>query len=217
MPELTGEPVQIPGTRVEDARQMVTLKSLETGLELWAGPFGDDYLRRNQVRWRARKPFWGDIIRKTGARSFFEMGANAGWNLSAILEESPKANVWGNDINTAACDQAASAGLLVGNVLAFNEFGPKAELVFTAGVLIHIEPEHLREVMGALSEKSYRWVLAIEYAADVETQVEYRGRTDKCWKRPYGELYEALGLKLADSGSAGAGFDRCQYWLMEKP
>ena len=194
----------------------VVLKSIETGVELWSGDFGNDYTKRNQVAWRMRIPFWRRIIEQsTTARSAFEMGANAGWNLSAIQWVNRDMTLTGNDINDQAAQQARDAGLHVETRIDFPNM-PRAELVFTAGVLIHIEPEHLTEVMRALVEKSYRWVLAIEYAAGIETQVEYRGHTEKCWKRPYGGLYEDLGLKLVECGDAGPGFDRCTYWLMEK-
>lgn len=196
---------------------VLELKSLDSGVDLWAGEFGNDYLRRNQVEWRDRIPFWSNIMRTTGARSVFEMGANAGWNLSAIRRVFPDVMAIGNDINTEACKQAWSAGLNVVNKLDFtHEILGRYELVFTAGVLIHIEPEHLREVMQALIDKSYRWVLAVEYAADSEEQVQYRGHKDKCWRRPYGEIYQDMGLLCREVGNAGAGFDRCTYWLMEK-
>lgn len=196
---------------------VVELKSLDSGVDLWAGEFGNEYLRRNQVDWRDRIGFWSTIMRTTGARSVFEMGCNAGWNLSAIRRVFPDVVAIGNDINTEACKQAWQAGVQVVNKLDFtNEVPGRYELVFTAGVLIHIEPEHLREVMQALIDKSYRWVLAVEYAADAEEQVEYRGHKDKCWKRPYGELYRELGLLCVESGDAGPGFDKCTYWLMSK-
>ena len=196
---------------------VLELKSLDTGVDLWAGDFGNDYLRRNQVDWQLRCDFWKMIIRITGARSVFEMGANAGWNLSAIRREYPDVTVIGNDVNTEACQQAQQAGIPVLNKLDFTTHVPgRYELVFTAGVLIHIEPEHLREVMTALVAKSYRWVVAIEYDADTETQVEYRGHKDKCWKRPYGEIYQEMGLLCREVGNAGVGFDRCTYFLLEK-
>lgn len=196
----------------------VILKSLDTGIDLWAGGFGDDYTDRNQVDWRERVEFWGDILENTGARSVFEMGCNAGWNLSAIRSLCPDVTVAGNDINTRACQQAWAAGLdKVWNTLDFKPLFPvKAELVFTAGVLIHIEDEHLTEVMRALVDKSYRWVLAIEYEDEATRQIEYRGHKDKCWARPYGRIYESMGLKLLESGDPGAGFDRCTFWLLEK-
>lgn len=196
----------------------VILKSLDTGLDLWAGGFGDAYTDRNQVDWQKRIPFWSDIVGKTGARSYFEMGCNAGWNLSALRTLDPYITVAGNDVNTRACEQAWAAGLAnVYNVLDFKPLFPKkAELVFTAGVLIHVEDEYLDEVMQSLVEKSYRYVLAIEYADNKVRPIEYRGHLDKCWARPYGAHYEALGLKCVEVGDPGEGFDRCTYWLMEK-
>ena len=192
-------------------------KCEETGIELWAGDFGNDYLKRNQVDWRLRMPFWKRIIDRIGARSVFEMGANAGWNLSAIRRQFPDIQLYGNDINPVAARQSQIAGLNVVCKMDFaNELPGPMELVFTAGVLIHIEPEYLKEVMQALIDKSCRWVLAIEYSAEVEERVEYRNHADKCWKRPYGKLYEELGLKLVDFSNAGVGFDNCCAWLMEK-
>lgn len=206
------------GGTVTDQNNGLQVNFNQTGLELWSGEFGNDYTNRNQVDWRARMPFWEMIEQMTGARSYFEMGCNAGWNLSAIKRQFPDVTVVGNDINEQASNQARAAGLNVINRLDFKEHVPgKFELVFTAGVLIHIEPEHLAEVMQALVDKSVRYVLAIEYEADTETIVEYRGHTEKCWKRPYGELYKAIGLTQAACGDAGLGFDRCHYWLMQKP
>ena len=46
--------------------------------DFWRGEFGDSYLRRNRVDWRARIPFWRTILEMTGARSVFEFGCNAG-------------------------------------------------------------------------------------------------------------------------------------------
>ena len=189
---------------------------MTTGLDLWAGEFGDEYTKRNQVDWIARVPFWLDVMDRTGARTVFEVGCNAGWNLSAIREAASNATVAGSDINRSACEQAAAAGLTVFNQLDFTAIPGKAELVFTAGVLIHIEPEHLDEVMRAIVEKSYRWVLAVEYAAPHETAIEYRGHADKCWKRPYGDLYKALGLRMIEFWKEPSGFDRCSAWLLEK-
>ena len=194
-----------------------SLKSVDTGLELWAGEFGNSYTKRNQVDWRIRMPFWKMIIDLTGARSVFEMGANAGWNLSAIRRQFPDVVVVGNDINPRAAGQAQAAGLHVVNKLDFSTAIPgKYELCFTAGVLIHIEPENVIEVMQALIEKSSRYVMAVEYPAAVEEQVFYRGHSDKLWKRPYGSMYIDMGLKVVSAGDAGVGFDACHYWLMEK-
>jgi pseudaminic acid biosynthesis-associated methylase len=187
------------------------------GKQMWAGEFGDAYTDRNQVRWLDRVMLWKVVLQATQARSVFEMGCNAGWNLSAIKRLYPDVVTVGSDVNKRALAQAREAGLNVVETLDFtNDVPGKFELTFTAGVLIHIEPEYLEEVMRALIAKSRRYVVAIEYEADEDTQVMYRGQPEKCWKRPYGKHYEKLGLKLIDSGWAGSGFDFCTCWVMEK-
>ena len=179
---------------------------MSNGIELWRGEFGDEYTKRNQVDWRKRIPFWYGITHATGARSVLEVGCNAGWNLSAIKHtDGPRVRVAGTDINEAALAQAHAAGLEVYNCLDFRAVPGKFELVFTAGVLIHIEPQHVREVMASIIDKSYRWVLAVEYESEYEEAIPYRGHEDKCWKRPYHKLYMDLGLHLVDRATP-AGF-----------
>lgn len=187
--------------------------------QAWSGSFGDEYTRRNnKVDWRARIPFWADIMKFTGARSVYEVGCGAGWNLSAIAEASPyKVRLYGSEINALALAQARACGLSVyASPPEFDQLPPPAELVFTAGVLIHVAPDNLLTMMNEIIAASSRYVLAIEYAADAEEMIEYRGESNLLWKRNYGALYEAMGLTLLHTGNA-TGFDRCTYWLLSKP
>lgn len=183
--------------------------------QFWSGNFGDDYLKRCRVNWPARIPFWSDIIGKTWARSVYEFGCNAGWNLSAIRSIAPHAALYGNDINEQATYQAEMAGLEVKNSSFIHHPDNSIELVFTAGVLIHIAPENLMTVMQSIVHASCDYVLAVEYAAIKEEEVNYRGHAERLWRRPYGALYEAMGLTLVEQGQA-AGFDDCAFWLMRK-
>jgi pseudaminic acid biosynthesis-associated methylase len=185
------------------------------GIELWRGEFGDEYTKRNQVDWVTRRPFWEWVLEATHARSVLEVGCNAGWNMFTLKTCAPPMRVVGTDINEAALAQAHAAGLEVYNCLDFRAVPGKFELVFTAGVLIHIEPKHVREVMAAIIDKSYRWVLAVEYESEYEEAIPYRGHEDKCWKRPYHKLYMDLGLHLVDRATP-EGFDNCTAWLFEK-
>lgn len=185
--------------------------------EFWAGSFGNSYLERNQVDWRARVPFWRLILHLTRPNSVFEIGANAGWNLRAIREASPGTHVAGIDVNAKASRAARNDGIQVydreATVMRTND--RTFDLVFTAGVLIHVEPEKLAEVMQAAAVRSNRYVLAVEYEAQTEEEVEYRGHAGKLWRRPYGALYEEMGLRMVAEGDA-QGFDRCRYWLLTK-
>jgi hypothetical protein len=85
----------------------------------------------------------------------------------------------------------------------------------TSGVLIHVAPDALEVTMRAIIDVSARYVLAIEYDSDEEEEVDYRGHKGKLWKRPFGRLYQALGLRLLSYGEAG-GFEKCTYWLLDK-
>lgn len=193
--------------------------------EQWQSKFGDDYLKRNRVDWQARIPFWKMILEKTGARSVFEFGCNAGWNLSAIRRICPDVVTQGGDVHVGSVFQAKSAGLDV----YYDKFDPMfptdipfyrqcgdADLSFTAGVLIHIPPEDLESTMKQVISKSYDWVLAVEYFAEEETEIEYQGQPELLWKRPYGDIYRWMGLDMVDSGISADGFDNCMWWLLRK-
>ena len=182
--------------------------------QFWSGEFGDSYTARNRVDWRARIPFWRYILDWTGARSVYEVGCNSGWNLSAIRRAYPDVAVAGSDINEMAISQAWAAGLQA-RVWAVENIGGQFEIAFTAGVLIHTAPDDLPAMMQRIVDASCHFVMAVEYYAPEETGIEYRGHADRLWKRPYGNLYERMGLELVDSGLA-KGFDRCHFWLMER-
>lgn len=187
--------------------------------EFWKGDFGTEYTARNRVAWRARVPFWRSILELTQPDYVLEMGCNAGWNLRAIRESSPGTTCAGVEINFKAGRQAQLAGFDV-TICSIQDAGANEhlapDLVFTAGVLIHVGPEEVNVVMDRVVAASNHYVLAVEYAAEAEEEVEYRGHAGRLWKRPFGQLYKQHGLKLVQTGNA-PGFDRCTYWLMEKP
>lgn len=184
--------------------------------DFWKGSFGDEYTKRNRVDWIKRTPFWRDIIAATGAKTILEVGCNVGWNLSAIRTISPAYVMpWGVEINEAAAKQASNLGFIINERIVV---GTHYDIVFTAGVLIHIEPQDLEKLMFDIIAVSDKYVLAVEYFAEKEEEVLYRGHSGKLWKRNYGKLYEERGLKLIDTGflDEKSGFDDCVYWLMEK-
>lgn len=186
--------------------------------QFWTGDGGNAYTARNRVDWRARVPFWCDVLAMTGARSAYEVGCNAAWNLSALQCADSLMALRGCEVNDRAARQAQAAGFKVatGTALECLHFADdEYELVFTAGVLIHVPPDELHETMRAIIKASADYVLAVEYAADVEEEIEYRGRRGLLWKRPYGRLYEDMGLTPVRQWGA-PGFDRCTAWLLRK-
>lgn len=186
----------------------------------WLGGFGDGYTQRNQVKWRNRVDFWNRVIALTEPTMAFEIGCNMGWNLRALREVSPGMSLGGIDVNTKAASISRRIGFDVTRTTLREmnlEFSIPADLVFTAGVLIHIAPADIVPAMEKIISLSSRWVLAVEYEAEVETEVEYRGHAGRLWKRPFGKMYQELGCKLACRMERPEGFDNTTAWLLEKP
>lgn len=183
---------------------------------MWDGDFGDAYTARNRVDWEARIPFWGDVLDRTGAKSAVEFGCNAGWNLRALRAASRGIDLIGVDVNLKALSEAAAAGFhtLRHDIREPIEFGIPRDLAFTAGVLIHVPPEDLQAAMRNVAASSTKWVLAVEYEAEQEEMVPYRGHDDALWRRPFGKLYQDMGLTLVDTFPA-PGFDDCTAWLLK--
>lgn len=188
-------------------------------IAFWQGDFGRDYLTRNQVDYKERIPLLTHIAEMTGAQTFLDVGTNAGWNLLALRHINPEFMMSGVDVNQQALEKAQIAGFDMHVSPAdkiVDIFGEQAaDMVITSGVLIHVAPEDIKDTMQAIVDCSSQYVLAIEYEADTEQEVEYRGNKGKLWKRPFGKLYEELGLSLIETGNA-TGYRECSYWLMEK-
>ncbi len=186
--------------------------------DFWRGEFGDSYTERNKIDWRNRVDFFKDVLDFTAAKTVLEVGCNSGHNLLAIKMINPKTYVHGIEINPEARRKAAEHGIQTSDIPAaqVGQYFEGYDLVFSAGLLIHIHPDQLRQVMQGMIDASSHYIIAIEYAAKSEVEIDYRGHSERLWKRPYGKLFEELGVEVTDWGDAGSGFDRCDYWVMEK-
>lgn len=184
----------------------------------WASDFGNAYTKRNRVEWAKRIPFWRNILSITQARSVLDVGCNVGWNLMAIRDIDRTVVTMGVDVNADAVGEARTNELDVMKLPAKEAggfFRERYDLVCTSGVLIHVSPADLPATMQSIINASRRWVLAVEYEAPKEVEVEYRGNAERLWKRPFGTLYEQMGLETIAKSDA-EGFDQCAAWLLAK-
>ena len=103
------------------------------------------------------------------------------------------------------------------------EINLAADLTFTKGVLIHIQPENLPVVYDNLYRNSIRYVLVAEYYDPKPVTLKYRGHDNKMFKRDFaGELLD----KYQDLRLLVYGFcyhrdpsfpqDDISWFLMEK-
>ena len=194
--------------------------------KFWAGEFGDQYQKRNRVDWKKKMPFFRQMIRMTGMTSVLEVGCGPGWNLRAIDQVSGMSvGVAGCDINETAIKQAQRAlpmadfDIMPATAIEETYADAYFDLVMTAGLLIHVPPSEIKEVMRQIAALSDHYVLAIEYASLKEEEIDYRGHAGRLWRRPYGAMYADLGLNIEYCAPLGPeqGFgEGCMAWLLRK-
>lgn len=171
----------------------------------WAGSFGNDYIGRNQSdeHLATNLAFFSKGLKQTGEiASLIEFGANIGMNLRAIQLLFPKMDLWGIEINQQAARQL---GKVIGenNVINSSIIDYQSEHQFDVslikGVLIHINPEMLSVVYENLYRASRKYILICEYYNPTPVAIEYRGHSNKLFKRDFAgemlEKYEDLSLR----------------------
>ena len=194
-------------------------------LETWQGEFGKAYTDRNVVDGQSRVPAFKKMLDGLRLARILEIGCNRGHNLQALLALlGEDVEIFGVEPNTYALTLARSASNrfspVPGNVFDLPFKDGYFDLTFTCGVLIHVSPESLADAMREIARVTREYILAVEYYAEQDTVIEYRGHSDLLWKCNFLEHYQTSvpGLKLLRSGYWGEedGFDRTHWWLMEK-
>jgi len=172
----------------------------------WAGEFGNEYIKRNRGKYSSNLSFFSKIISTTSnVRSVLEFGANIGLNLRAIHQLLPSAELSALEINQHAVNELKENVFLKEIFfLSILSFKPqrKYDLCFTKGLLIHINPEKLKQVYGILYESTCKYILIAEYYNPFPMEVIYRGHKGKLFKRDFaGELMDTFhNLALIDYG-----------------
>ena len=193
--------------------------------EVWEGEFGNAYTDRNVIDWRMRLPAFRQLLEGLPIRRILEVGCNRGHNLLALTDIlGTEAEIVGLEPNHHALEQARAASTQVAALYGYAQDIPFKneyfDLVFTAGVLIHIPLVDLGAVLVEICRVSRRYVLCIEYFAEEDTAIPYRGHDDLLWKRNFLRHYQVQcpELTLVNSGYWGPehGFDRVHWWLLEK-
>lgn len=172
----------------------------------WAGQFGDDYVNRNRSESIApRLAFWVEILKlvnKVG--SVVELGCGYGINLQAINLLHPKAHLRGYEINKNAIEIARSlnfAEVIEQSVTETLDVDKKFDLVFTSGVLIHINPNKRDQVYENLVSLSTRYILLYEYYNPTPQILSYRGKKEMIFKADFaGDLLDRFDLDLVNYG-----------------
>jgi methyltransferase family protein len=134
--------------------------------QLWA----DQTMERIAAYWdypnfNLRCKWFAEKLKQFEFASIFEVGVFSGRNLHLIQEAFPNIKIGGIDINDKAVvfaqDKLPQAQLSTCSVYDMDT-SDKWDIVFTAGVLIHIPPDGIEKAIDKCLEKANRYVMHME-------------------------------------------------------
>jgi pseudaminic acid biosynthesis-associated methylase len=198
--------------------------------QFWAKTYAEDYIKKNsEFDHKLGSEAWKKMLQEThgGVKNFLECGCNIGRNIEQLKLALPNAKPSIIEISEPAFKFVTArhdfAKAYNGAILDSDFEKASYDLVFTMGVLIHINPDQLLDHMKKMFEYSRKYVLIGEYFNRTPVSLEYQGEKDKLFKRDFGKLFlENFEVKLLDYGFLWgqiydpAGFDDIVWWLFEK-
>ena len=124
--------------------------------------------------------------------------------LKALNILLPECKLTGVEINDKACKflhEWGKCNVINKSILDYNE-NQRYDLSMTNGVLIHINPDMLNDVYEKLYNSSNRYILIAEYYNPIPVSIDYRGHSNKLFKRDFaGEMLDKYSdLILVDYG-----------------
>lgn len=173
----------------------------ETPQELfWKQDFGNEYISRNQDLAQLRIPFFQKILDHTGPlNSLCELGSNIGENLESWRSLLPEVRLAAVEINPQAFARLSRFANLEAFQGAIQDYEPGKtfDLVFSCGVLIHLNPQDLAQVYRKMFDFSHGFVLINEYFNPSPQEISYRGEKERLYKRDFaGEFLDLLGSEV---------------------
>ena len=204
----------------------VSSRSISAQEQFWQGDFGDNYTERNIIQPEARQGFFVRVLQKTfGIQRICELGANRGHNLAAIRGLSTNYELTGVELNPNAArilGQQPGVHAIHSSILDFTSDKP-FDLVYACGVLIHLNPDDLPAVYHKMAMLSARYILINEYFNPVPVGLDYRGHSERLFKRDFGTEFlntAGSGVRVVDYGflwqTAEPAWDNTTWWLFEK-
>jgi pseudaminic acid biosynthesis-associated methylase len=198
--------------------------------KFWATTYAHDYIKKNsEFDHKLGAEAWSKMLEKTkgSVANYLECGCNIGRNITQIKLALPNAKPSIIEISEPAFKFVTAQHEFVnaynGPILNSDFEQDSFDLVFTMGVLIHINPDQLLDHMKKMFRYSKKYILIGEYFSRTPISIEYQGEKEKLFKRDFGKLFlENFEVKLIDYGFLWghiydvAGFDDITWWLFEK-
>lgn len=196
----------------------------------WAEQYAVNYIKKNEAFDHSLgAKAWKIMLAKieNNISSLLECGCNIGRNIEQLNRVIPKSQKSIIEISEPAYNfvtqKYAFSQKFHGPLIDSNFKAKSFDLVFTMGVLIHINPDQLLDHMEKMFNYSSKYILIGEYFNRTPVSIEYQGESDRLFKRDFGKLFiESFDCKLVDYGFLWghiydtAGFDDVTWWLFEK-
>ena len=194
----------------------------------WSEQYAEDYIKKNaEFDAILGVQAWEKMLASTsGITSLLECGCNIGRNIDSLDRLLPSASKSIIEISKPAFDFVSSRHALAqkfnGSILESSLEG-SFDLVYTMGVLIHINPGELLTNLQKVYNYSNKYLLFGEYFNRTPIMLDYQGQKNRLFKRDFGKLImENFSVKLLDYGFLwghiydSAGFDDVTWWMFEK-
>lgn len=190
-----------------------------------------DYLNRNgEFSHDLGVKAWNRILSevKGDIYSVLDCGSNLGRNIGFLKDKRllPNAKFTALDINQGALDILSMSFPDVETECAnLIDFKPSSlyDLVFTSGVLIHINPTNLDRVFDVLMASTKQFLVINEYFNRTPVEIKYRGLDGLLWKMDFGSHFQDYsGWEVVSYGFLwgrefdSAGFDDTTYWIFRR-
>ena len=197
----------------------------------WSDEYAQDYITKNlEFDNSLGAEAWLSMLGGIGEEkinNYLECGCNVGRNLDQLKLVFPRLEPSIIEISKPAFDYVKSRHKLHysynGAILDSTFPSGYFDLVFTMGVLIHINPDQLLENLKYIFDYSKKYILIGEYFNRTPVTIEYQGQRDRLFKRDFGKLFiENFPVTLVDYGFLWghvydkAGFDDITWWLFSK-
>jgi pseudaminic acid biosynthesis-associated methylase len=171
----------------------------------WSGAFGREYTERNPqsieemeelytrnyglTRTELNRRFLDNMDR---SMRILEVGSNVG-NQLLCLQRMGFDHLYGIELQSYAVEIAKSKSkninIIQGEASDIPFKDSFFDMVFTSGVLIHIAPKKIQDVIGEIHRCTKKYIFGFEYYSDETKEIPYRGNSDLLWKADFAEKY----------------------------